>query len=238
MQGLYVINIKQCQDNMYTLVRLPLEQKTLYTNTKCNYDKLSNNICRAKSNVIDYVLSNDFKYYVTLTLNDSIDRFDLDSHRVRISQLIRDLRKKFYTNFHYILIPELHKNGAIHFHGFFSEDFIQDFYYNEYNHLSWKSYDNFGFSCIEEIKDKTSCCLYITKYITKDLCKSLKGKHLYFCSQGLKKSKKILSFVAPSLLPINYDFINEYCAKKILDKNSLRNFLDLCLEYDKIISYI
>lgn len=75
---------------------------------------------RALTAVRDYALSNRFRYFVTLTLDkERIDRYDyaaiIRAMRVWCDNQVR--RKGLY----YILVPELHKDGALHFHGFFPE---------------------------------------------------------------------------------------------------------------------
>lgn len=81
-------------------------------------DNLARSRRRALTAVRDYALSNDFQYFVTLTLDPArIDRYDyqaiVKAMRVWCDNQVR--RKGLY----YVLVPELHKDGAIHFHGFF-----------------------------------------------------------------------------------------------------------------------
>lgn len=73
---------------------------------------------RALTKLRDYALSNNFQYFVTLTLDKTrIDRYDyaaiVRAMRVWCDNQVR--RKGLY----YVLVPELHKDGALHFHGFF-----------------------------------------------------------------------------------------------------------------------
>lgn len=75
---------------------------------------------RALTAVRDYALSNSFQYFVTLTLDAAkIDRYDYDSiisaMRIWCDNQVRRKGLK------YILVPEHHKDGALHFHGFFPE---------------------------------------------------------------------------------------------------------------------
>ena len=41
------------------------------------------------------------------------------------------------------------------------------------------------------IKHYEACAAYVSKYITKQLADLAKSKHLYFCSQGLKKPELV-----------------------------------------------
>lgn len=73
---------------------------------------------RARSRIRDYARSNpDFCFFVTCTLDRTvIDRYDINEvvRRLR-SWLDNRVRRK---GLKYILVPELHKDGAVHFHGF------------------------------------------------------------------------------------------------------------------------
>lgn len=221
----------------FTICKLPLRFKSnkRLKSFKIYNDKLDNSISRAKNKIFDYAINNDFYYFVTLTINEKNDRFNLDANRRKINELVINLRKKGIEDLFYILIPEYHKNGAIHFHGLFSKNFNQDFYINDNGFLSWSSYDKIGFSSISKIKNFKSCCKYITKYITKDLCKIQKGKYLYFNSKGLKTSIKVGSIITSGLLPLNFDFSNKYCDKVTLDYYNFITFIDFLESNNKII---
>lgn len=73
---------------------------------------------RARTMVRDYARANDFTHFVTLTLDASrvTNRYDIDACtrdiRVTLDNLVR--RK----GLQYVLVPEEHKDGAIHYHGF------------------------------------------------------------------------------------------------------------------------
>ena len=75
---------------------------------------------RAACKLRDYALCNNFKYFVTLTLDPArVDRYDLavvvKKLRVWLDNHVRRDGLK------YILVPEKHKDGAFHFHGFFND---------------------------------------------------------------------------------------------------------------------
>lgn len=73
---------------------------------------------RAVTAVRDYCLSNEFAYFVTLTLDQTrIDRYSVpDIVKAMRYWCDNQVRRK---GLYYILVPERHKDGAIHFHGFF-----------------------------------------------------------------------------------------------------------------------
>lgn len=75
---------------------------------------------RAAQRCKDLALSNDFRWFVTLTLDGSrIDRYD-PSEIVRRMNRWLDNRVR-NDGLAYVLVPELHKDGAVHFHGFFND---------------------------------------------------------------------------------------------------------------------
>lgn len=76
---------------------------------------------RARTMVRDYARSNDFKYFVTLTLDAArvTDRYDIGAV---VKDITRWLDNRCRRNgLKYILVPEEHKDGAIHFHGFIND---------------------------------------------------------------------------------------------------------------------
>lgn len=75
---------------------------------------------RARSRVRDIALSNPFTHFVTLTLDPAkVDRYDMGPITRRLNHwLCNQVRRKGLI---YVLVPERHKDGAIHFHGFFND---------------------------------------------------------------------------------------------------------------------
>lgn len=75
---------------------------------------------RARAQVWDYALCTPFRYFVTLTLDkDKVDRYDVKTILKKLRVWAdNQVRRKGLT---YILVPERHKDGAIHFHGFFND---------------------------------------------------------------------------------------------------------------------
>ena len=72
---------------------------------------------RARAQLRRLALANDFDYFVTLTLDPAkIDRYD---SKVVIKALGRWADNMVRRHgLRYILVPERHKDGALHFHGF------------------------------------------------------------------------------------------------------------------------
>lgn len=75
---------------------------------------------RARSALRDLARANDFTHFVTLTLNpEKVDRYDMSSiTKILNSWLDNHVRR---SGLRYVLVPERHKDGAVHFHGFFND---------------------------------------------------------------------------------------------------------------------
>lgn len=74
---------------------------------------------RARAKLRRLALANDFEYFVTLTLDGSkIDRYDGAAVVKALGRWADNMVRRHGLK--YILVPELHKDGAFHFHGFFS----------------------------------------------------------------------------------------------------------------------
>lgn len=76
---------------------------------------------RAASKVRDLALCNSFQTFVTLTLDQTqIDRYDRDQVVRKMSTWCDNHVRR--DGLRYVLVPELHQDGALHFHGFFGWD--------------------------------------------------------------------------------------------------------------------
>lgn len=75
---------------------------------------------RAKQNLRDLALCNEMKYFVTLTLDQAaIDRYDMAAITRKLNAWCSNQVQR--SGLAYILVPERHKDGAIHFHGFIND---------------------------------------------------------------------------------------------------------------------
>lgn len=75
---------------------------------------------RARSEVRDLALCNPFTHFVTLTLDGSrVDRYDMAAITRKLNDWLSNQVQR--RGLKYILVPERHKDGAVHFHGFFND---------------------------------------------------------------------------------------------------------------------
>lgn len=75
---------------------------------------------RARGKLRRLALANDFRWFVTLTLDPSkVDSFDMAAVVKKLNVWCSNMVQR--KGLRYILVPERHKSGRIHFHGFFND---------------------------------------------------------------------------------------------------------------------
>ena len=191
--------------------------------------KLDESISRAKSKIFELAFCNNWDYFFTATLDPSkYDRTNLELFHSDLTQWLRNQGKKNGKKIDFLLIPELHSDlKSWHMHGFISGVSISDlkqFVYGDkmgqslvqkvlngdivYNWLSYSK--KFGFCSLEPIKSPEAVSKYVTKYICKDLAKSVSevGAHMYYHSRGLKTSELIKKGMMSAHITPNFE--NEY----------------------------
>lgn len=92
-------------------------------------------LVRSKSRVMQLGFNNKWDYFVTLTLDErKVDRYDYKSVIKVLLKFFDDYKQRKSNFFRYPVIPEQHKDGAWHFHGFLANIAPADLVTNE--HLS------------------------------------------------------------------------------------------------------
>ena len=162
---------------------------------------------KIKTKIKDYILCNDFDYFWTLTFDS--DRYNYAVAFEKMGKWLEKMRKK-YGKFNYIMIPELHKDGAIHFHGVTGglnavvrDSGVKHKGVKVYNCIDWQH----GFTTLTRVRSKEKTATYVTKYVTKEMQNSIvgKGKKKYWCSRGLR-----LPAVTYTNLNLGIDLIPDY----------------------------
>jgi hypothetical protein len=128
------------------------------------------NIRRAKDKVFDIASLNDFTHFITWTLDKQlIDRYNAKEVSKKLKFFLSN--KRYRNGLAYLIIPERHKDGAIHMHGLIKGNmkFIDSGQKTEngktiYNMPEWK----YGYSEAVELNGESNIIAkYITKYIGK-----------------------------------------------------------------------
>lgn len=230
----------------YKSVRIEKKIADLSSNTSSvdirhvstNEEKLANNITRARNKILEYVLCNDFVYFVTLTLDsEKYDRYNLAKFIKDLQIFIKNYRVRNNCDIKYLFIPESHADGAWHMHGFIMglpSDHLSCFELHGEKKLPpyivkklengeplyyWGFYERrFGYNIFEVIRNKKASVLYMCKYLTKDISHNVKelGNHLYYCSQGLNKAEIVKQ---GQFLDCGYEFQfnNDHCSISMYD---------------------
>lgn len=147
------------------------------------------NLFKTKRKVKDYVLSNEFTQFWTFTFGT--EREDDERCFSRMRDWLKNQRRK-HGPFIYLLVPERHKTGEIHFHGVlggYPGELVDSGVKHEgnivYNAVDWRH----GYNTVTKIRSQEKAASYMTKYIVKDMDKNVvgKGKKKYWSSQGLRE---------------------------------------------------
>lgn len=217
------------------------EHKTV---KKCsvNGEKLLNNISRAKSRVYELSICNDWQWFFTGTLDkEKYDRQNLNKFHKDLTRFIRNYNALNNIKITFVLVPELHKDGkSWHIHGLLNGlpvehltqfkvgdkmgKYIADKVKKGELVYNWDKYaKKFGFCDLEPIKSHEGVCGYLTKYISKDLCKCVTelNAHSYYCSRGLKRAEKIKDGFM-SWEDIRPSYSNDYCIVSMESYNAER----------------
>ncbi len=125
---------------------------------------------RARAQVRDLALCTDFKYFVTLTLNQGkINRYNMQEITKKMKNWLDNRVRR--NGLKYVLVPEFHKDKAIHFHGFFNDvlPVVDSGHKDKNGHVifnlpSW----TLGFTtAIKLYDDYHKAVSYVCKYIGK-----------------------------------------------------------------------
>ena len=149
-----------------------------------------------KTQILDLALNNQDKweYFLTLTFSDS--ELGGYSHDKAINKLCNWLivQRRNNPNMFYLIVPEFHKSGRLHFHGLVgnvpkwqleiaTNNEGKRIRVNGKQIYNLKNY-KLGFSTISYIQDKQKVSNYISKYVTKELI-DLKYKKRYWYSRNI-----------------------------------------------------
>lgn len=225
IQPLYTIYYYS--DFLYRVVKFKRSSLGLADRTQMDKDvpvvRFSQSYSRSRSRVLQYALCNHWDYFITITVSPALfNRYELDPIYAALSDFFKFYRKHFSPDFRFLLVPELHEDGAWHFHGLVSgvlpshlSKFVRGIHPRK---LVDKNYDNWGmlaavigYVSLSEVVSSVGCGFYIAKYITKDHANDDFYKHLYYHSRGLNTAYPVSDcFVSDSQLDSylthDYDF--------------------------------
>lgn len=151
---------------------------------------VQNSMKRSLGTIYDISRSNEWEYFVTLTFSpEKVDRYNYSLCSAKLSQWLKDIRKRVGSDFCYLVVPERHKDGAFHFHGLFANcdglDFSPSGHFDDSGRIIFNigSY-HLGFTTATAVSNNESVTKYLTKYVTKELVESTRGKKRYWASRN------------------------------------------------------
>jgi hypothetical protein len=168
-------------------------------------ESIRTSLQRTKQNIIDLSKNNNWDYFVTITFDKTkIDRYDYDLITTKLSKRLQNLKYQRCPGMAYILVPELHEDGAYHFHGLFANienlKIVQSGLKTADGKIIFNIEDfNLGFTTATKITDTKKASFYISKYVTKDLITKTFNKKRYWCSQNLVKPKETIYLLSNNL---------------------------------------
>lgn len=182
---------------------------------KDDYITLERSVRRSRAVIRDLVVCNEFELFATFTFSPKLyDRYNFNNLKLVMLRWLNNQRRAHSPGLQYLVIPELHKNGAIHFHALLKN---YNGRLNPTGKISPKGKNvvfnlpsfRGGFTTCSKIDQNLDAVgEYVSKYITKDMI-SVFNKNRYFCSKYLLRPKK--SYNKPIWLP------RIKAAKKIYD---------------------
>lgn len=215
--GMYNLSTKTYKDNLVKCKKVSFDCMKGYCKNNSHNGTMSEEeldyktkkyLKVVKTNIIDLAYNNQekFEYFITLTFSDK-EIGEKYSHENCIKLLSKWINNQKHQNpkMSYILVPEFHKSGRLHFHGLVGN--VPNWKFSKginaktgkpirINGCYIYNLDNYklGYTTISKIKDKEKVTNYISKYATKELI-TLKSKKRYWYSRNLEKPK------------IDYDYI-------------------------------
>jgi len=168
---------------------------------------------RARAAVRRLALANDFRWFVTLTIDpEKIDSYDAAACTKRLSQWLSNHVKR--NGLKYVLVPELHKSGRIHYHGFMNDvlhavdsGHTDRGGHKVYNLPEW----DYGFTtAIEIYGDYHAAVGYCCKYIGKGSTK-IGGRWYYSGGELAKPVEKFVDITYGELMELQTEeFVEQY----------------------------
>lgn len=161
---------------------------------KSEGDDAKRSATRARSKLRRLALANGFDYFVTLTIaSDKLDRYDGAAIVKKLNTWCDNMVRRH--GLRYILIPEQHRDGAWHFHGFMAGEGLKAVDSGVrwdgrevYNLPQWK----LGFSTAQRLYgDYHAAVGYCCKYIGKQQYQRPLGRW-YYSGGALREPERIL----------------------------------------------
>lgn len=146
---------------------------------------------RTKNQVYYLARSNVWSWFVTMTFSpEVVDRYDYDAVSRKFKSWIDHVRRDH--DLRYLFVPELHEDGAIHFHGLVwgIDDLMIDSGKVDGSGRQIFNISGYGlgWTTATMISDQVKAAGYVLKYITKDIQAVSGGRRKYWSSRNLNRA--------------------------------------------------
>ena len=168
-------------------------------------EDLERSMRRARGKLRRLALANDFRWFVTLTIDpEKCDSFDGAMVVKKLNAWASNMVQR--KGLRYILVPERHKSGRIHFHGFFNDclEVVDSGHTDKqghkiYNLPQW----SLGFTtAIELYDDYVQAVGYVCKYVGKQGEKP--AGRWYYSGGDLREPEVAYAEISPAELLAEY----------------------------------
>lgn len=190
------------------------EEQGVEKKDKNTYDhRLSESLIRTRQRIKELASCNKWDWWVTLTMSPDKfdDRYELESNRKKIIKWLQNKNAKRSDDqkIKYMFVPDRHKDGAIHYHGFITgliEEELIKFTLDDhlpysireriemgFDNYDWPDYSKkFGYTYFERIQSREAASAYAAKYINKGMLDWPKNVRLIVASSGLLGQQVLL----------------------------------------------
>lgn len=204
---------------------------------------------RSRITVRDICACNQFDLFCTFTFDPK--RYQSKSIiycKKYMNTWIRNAKARHSKHLEYLIIPELHQSGAIHFHALFKHyegDLRPSGIFQNGREVFNIPHWHFGFSTCCKIDNQEAVARYVSKYISKDMI-TFPGHKRYYCSQGLQRpdrthnvSLKFLSSLPPlfkhSLFEKSQFSADGDCEYLTIKKSDLRSLVENSVKENHLV---
>lgn len=154
---------------------------------------INSSLSRTKQTIYNIAHNNKWEYFITITISEeNEDRYNYNKCVKLLSKWLNNMKHQ-NPDMIYLIVPEMHEDGAFHFHGLLSHADLKltpainaktgKKIRGVYNIGAYK----WGFTTCSKVRNTVKCSSYISKYITKSVLTMTANRKRYFCSKGLEK---------------------------------------------------
>lgn len=168
-------------------------------------EDLKRSMRRARAKLRRLALANEFRWFVTLTLDPKkVDSFDGAAVVKKLDAWCSNMVQR--KGLRYILVPERHKRGRIHFHGFFNDcvEVVDSGHMDRQGHTVYNLPQwSLGFTtAIELYGNYAGAVGYVCKYVGKQGEKP--AGRWYYSGGDLREPEVAFAEISPAELVAEY----------------------------------